>query len=204
MHYAPKIFHDNLTEAFTLHSCRLFWVSLWRQSCCQFLTLNTSIRIDDVRQSGIFFSPLEAGTLEQAIENQWSSVFGIEPRPNGSLTHCCCKSLPQAEIKFLKPAGLRGQKNLSNRKRFSQPQSTIPHDIPKRHHKLWIFLFTFFVRLQWMDESVIYTVKQLRTLFSLGNSPAVCRILIEPVSKLPSNPQALIEELFLRQKALVQ
>jgi len=59
---------------------------------------------------GFFFSPLEAGTLQQAIENQWSSVFGIEPRPNGSLTHCCCKSFPQAEIKFLKPAGLRGGK----------------------------------------------------------------------------------------------
>lgn len=111
MHHAPKIFHDNLTEPYTLHSCCLFWVSLWRQSCCQFLTLNTSIRIDDVRQSGIFFfSPLEAGTLEQAVENHWSSVFGIEPHPNGSLTHCCCKSLPQAEIKFLKPAGLCGQK----------------------------------------------------------------------------------------------
>lgn len=58
MHHAPKIFHDNLTEAFTLHSCHLFWVSLRRQSCCQFLTLNTSIRIDDVRQSGIFFLSL--------------------------------------------------------------------------------------------------------------------------------------------------
>lgn len=98
-----------------LHSCCLFLVSLWRQSCCQFLPISGVKYLNSdwwcSSESDFFFlSPSEVGTLEQAIENQWSSVFGIEPRPNGSLTHCCCKSLPQAEIKFLKPAGLRGPK----------------------------------------------------------------------------------------------
>lgn len=164
MHHAPKIFHDNLTEAFTLHSCRLFWVSLWRQSCCQFLTLNTSIRIDDVRQSGIFFSPLEAGTLEQAIENQWSSVFGIEPCPNGSLTHCCCKSLPQAEIKFLKPAGLRGQKIYLIERDFLSRKA---QSLMTSQKGITSFGFSFSLSLsdfsEWMNQS-----------FTQLNSSALC------------------------------
>lgn len=164
MHHASKIFHDNLTEAFTLHSCRLFWVSLWRQSCCQFLTLNTSIRIDDVRQSGIFFLPLGGGNT---WASHWKSVkqcFWNWASPNGSLTHCCCKSLPHAEIKFLKPAGLRGQKIYLIERDFlslkAQSLMTSQKDITS-------FGFSFSLSLsdfsEWMKQS-----------FTQLNSSALC------------------------------
>jgi len=53
-----------------------------------------------------------------------------------------------------------GGKNLSNRKRYSQPQRTIPCDIPKRHHSIG---FSFSDFSEWMNQP-----------FSELNSSSLC------------------------------
>lgn len=126
MHHAPKIFHDNLTEAFTLHSCRLFWVSLWRQSCCQFLTLNTSIRIDDVRQSGIFFSPpWRREHLSKPLKISEAVFLELSLVPMGVWHTAAVNHFHKQKSNFWNLRVSVGKKNLSNRKRFSHKAQSL-------------------------------------------------------------------------------